>query len=249
MDLDKYFKRIGYSGGTAPTLETLAALHTAHVFSIPFENLDVYEGRAVSLEPGAIFEKLVTRRRGGYCYEMNTLFASVLRQMGFNATDILARASNGGAYSAKLHHAIMVRLGDSLYLADVGYGSEGISAPLKLEFCTEQRQFADVYRFTRDNNLGCVLERGAGDGFISMYAFKFEEALPVDIELAHYYSATHAESFFRAAPFCTMPNPSGRVTLKPSLLKIRENGDTRECEVAGEVEFKVLLEQYFGISV
>ncbi|MDR1571783.1 MAG: arylamine N-acetyltransferase [Clostridiales Family XIII bacterium] len=248
MDLDRYFERIGYRGGTEPTLAALAALHEAHVFSIPFENLDVCAGLPISLELEDLFEKIVLRGRGGYCYEMNTLFAGVLRELGFRVAEMLARTSNGGPYTAKLHHTMTVEIDGSLHLADVGYGTDGISSPLRLEFDAEQRQFGNVYRFTRDERLGHVLERRAGDGFIAMYAFTLEEAMPVDFEAANYYNATHPDSFFRAAPFCTMPTPSGRVTLSASSLKIVEGGRVSEREVRGEDEFAALLMRHFGLE-
>ncbi|MDR2502403.1 MAG: arylamine N-acetyltransferase, partial [Oscillospiraceae bacterium] len=109
QQLSEYFERIGYTGGEKPSAENLRGLHIGHTMNIPFENLDVVAGLGISLAPQSLFDKLVTRRRGGYCFEMNGLFSSVLCSLGYPVTRLLARgAMNNGEYTAKLHEIMRV---------------------------------------------------------------------------------------------------------------------------------------------
>jgi N-hydroxyarylamine O-acetyltransferase len=247
--IEKYLERVGYSGELTPNYETLYALHTAHVFNIPFENLDVFYGRTISLDEDALFDKLVTRRRGGYCFEMNGLFSIVLTKLGFKARNLLARTAFGGSYSSKLHQVISVEIDGKTYLADVGYGNDGISAPLLLEENLEQTRFTETYGFTRDPRFGYVLERKTDGGYTPMYALTAGECVPADFEVANHYTATHPSSFFKMMGFVTMPTPSGRITLTGRHLKITENGKVTEREVTGEAEFSAFLSEQFGLDL
>src|SRR5437762_3314192 len=95
MDVNAYLKRIDYAGSTAPTLETLNALHQAHLYAVPFENLDIHLGRPIILEYDHLFDKIVTQRRGGFCYELNGMFAWLLRELGFEVSMLNARVLDG----------------------------------------------------------------------------------------------------------------------------------------------------------
>jgi N-hydroxyarylamine O-acetyltransferase len=248
MDLNAYFERVGYDGGVSPTLETLTKLHMAHVFAIPFENLDVFYGKPISLASETLWRKLVEGGRGGYCFEMNGLFSLVLRALGFHVTDLLARRAADNTYLAKTHQVLTVEIGGARYLADVGFGNNGIVAPLRLVPGEEQAQLTDVYLLTVDPRFGYVLHRRGKDAFMPMYAFTTEECCPVDFEVSNYYVSTHPQSFFRAGRFCTKPTPEGRITLTDDMLKIRENGVTTKYPVSGE-EFRILLNRHFGLPL
>ena len=125
IDLDAYFARTGYRGTRSPTLDTLHAIARAHVQSIPFENLDVLLDRPIDLEPDALMQKLVHDRRGGYCFEHNTLLLEVLTALGFHARPISARVryQRPREYTpARTHLLVRVELDES-WLADVGVGA------------------------------------------------------------------------------------------------------------------------------
>jgi N-hydroxyarylamine O-acetyltransferase len=248
-DIQKYFSRIGYAGDTRVSASTLAALHTAHAFTIPFENLDVKYGRTLSLDPDALFDKLVTRRRGGYCFEMNGLFSIALKTLGFNVKNLLARTAFGDAYSAKSHEVLAVDIDGVTYLADVGYGNDGIAAPLILQTGAEQTQFGNVYSFAQDPTFGWVLRRREGDAFTPMYAFTTDECLPVDFEVANHFTATHPSSFFKTTGFVTKPTETGRVTLTEAHLKITDSGSVSERDVTDERDFAWLLREYFSLNL
>ncbi|MDR1821501.1 MAG: arylamine N-acetyltransferase [Oscillospiraceae bacterium] len=248
LDLTQYFARIGYTGYAEPTAETLFALHTAHTHSIPFENLDVMRGKEISLNPQALFDKLVTRGRGGYCFEMNGLFSRVLSQLGFSVTRLLARSVIApGVYTAKLHEVMRIDVSGAAYLCDVGYGNEGISAPIQLDASAPQEQFGSTYRVSRDEKGRRVLERLTDGGFVPMYAFTDEEFGEADFEVASHYTSTHPSSFFRMLSFATMPTKTGRVTLTDSELKTVADGKTVIRQLSGRAEFNELLETVFGL--
>src|SRR5215207_9409581 len=124
MKLADYLQRIHYQGTLNPTPETLIALQRAHLFAIPYENLDIHRGGTLSLDMETIFDKLVTQRRGGWCYEMNSLLAWALRELGFDVTllssDVVNEMMGDGAGGD--HLVLLVKL-DRPYLADVGFGN------------------------------------------------------------------------------------------------------------------------------
>lgn len=166
QQLDRYFARIRYRGPRDPTLGTLRALHRAHLMAIPFENLDVHLGVPITLDPDAMFTKLVDERRGGWCFEMNGVFGRVLETLGFDVRYVSAavgRETRGWRAQGN-HLALVVRL-DRAWIADVGFG-DGFLAPLPLEPGTYTQGFLG-YRVSRDGPRWRVHghEFGGADGF------------------------------------------------------------------------------------
>jgi N-hydroxyarylamine O-acetyltransferase len=247
MDLSAYFRRVDYTGDAKPTAETLVALHRGHTYNIPFENLDVYAGKTISLAPDALFDKLVTRRRGGYCFEMNGLFTLALRELGFQPRQILARTAFGGFYSALLHEVIVVSARGRAYLCDVGYGNEGISEPVPMPsgVDADTRDGSD-HRVTEDRERGYILWRRENGELVPMYAFMNCEYAPDDFEVANHYTSTHPNSFFKQQRFVTKPTPNGRITLTEQHLKITDKTGVTEHKVTSAGEFSQLLKKYFS---
>lgn len=195
IDLDRYFARIGYDGATEPTPQVLADLHLAHTRHIPFENLDVLLGRGIRLEPEALFAKLVSAGRGGYCFEQNHLFAAVLEQLGFGVRRLAARVIwRTQRVLPRTHMLLRVMVGGRPWLADVGFGGMGPLRPLVFEPGTPQTQFAWQYRLTEQDSLW-RLQTGA-DTWAGLYEFTLQAQLPADYEMANYYVSTHPDSRF-----------------------------------------------------
>lgn len=195
IDLDRYFARIGYDGATEPTPHTLAQLHLAHTRHIPFENLDVLLGRGIRLDPDALFGKLVTAGRGGYCFEQNHLFAAVLEQLGFVVRRLAARVIwRTQRVLPRTHMLLRVTTGGRPWLADVGFGGMGPLLPLVFEPGTPQTQFAWQYRLTERDGLW-RLQTGA-DTWAGLYEFTLQEQTFADYEMANYYVSTHPDSRF-----------------------------------------------------
>lgn len=250
FNLYAYYERINYTGKSDASFETLNALHIAHTFNIPFENLDVFYKKPPSLENEALYKKIVENKRGGYCFEMNGLFSFVLKQLGFKVTDLLARGTlDGIQYFSKRHQVLMVEIQDKRYLVDVGYGNDGIAAPLLLEEGIEQPQFTNVYRFLIDPKFGYVLQRKVNDTYQYMYAFKLDECYPMDFLMSNHFTATYPESFFLKMKLCTMPTKEGRITLTDDHFKIVSNGQVSEKKISGDIEFNELLKKHYGLDL
>src|SRR6266700_1592257 len=133
--LDAYLERIRYNGPLSPSVETLSRLHHAQVMSIPFEDLNVFLGWPIQIDPTSLVTKLVEKRRGGYCYELNGLFLMVLQHLGFTVTPLAARVFHGETLSQKSHRLTLVEIEGMRWLADVGFGGNSLieTIPFELE--------------------------------------------------------------------------------------------------------------------
>lgn len=250
LDLDLYFERINYTGGTDNSEDTLREIHIAHTLNIPFENLDVFYKRPISLDESSLYKKIVKNRRGGYCFEMNGIFSIVLKKLGFKVSNLLARVSIDGInYSAKGHQVILVEIDGTRWLADVGFGNDGIIAPLLLEKDIDQMQFAHTYRLITHPKFGYALQKKSEDGYNYSYAFTLEECYPNDFEMSNHYTATFPESFFMKMRMCTMPTKEGRITLTDNQFKIIENGKVTETKIENDEDLGRYLKQYFKLDL
>ncbi|MFB3065782.1 MAG: arylamine N-acetyltransferase, partial [Planctomycetota bacterium] len=138
MDVEALLRRIGYEGARDPNADVLQALHRAFVLSVPFENLDIHLGRPIVLDEAALFDKIVKRRRGGFCYEMNGLFAALLRALGFDVTLLSARVvGTDGKAGPEFDHLVLLVPLSERRLADVGFGDVFVH-PLRLDASGEQ---------------------------------------------------------------------------------------------------------------
>ena len=163
MNVLDYLKRIHYRGTLEPTAATLRALHVAHLQQVPFENLDIHRRRLFDLDPAALFDKIVTRRRGGFCYELNGLFALLLEQLGFKVTRLAARVvGEDGRVGAEFDHLTLqvqcLDQSNSLWLADVGFGDSFLE-PLRFEEKGMQPDGLRAYRIERDEGERWLWER------------------------------------------------------------------------------------------
>ncbi|MFI6597660.1 arylamine N-acetyltransferase [Nonomuraea sp. NPDC050536] len=192
LDLDAYLARVGYDGPRTPTLETLRALHRAHVTAIPFENLDVVLGRGIDLGMNALQDKMVTRGRGGYCHEHNLLFAAALERLGFRLRRHLARVRLGRDYLPRTHATLTVEVDGVRWVADVGFGGQGLVEPIVFAEGATARLGAWRWRLGRE---GAVWVLHEGD--TELYAFTDGEPdLPSDFEVANFYVANSPRSPF-----------------------------------------------------
>ena len=250
FNVEAYLKRINYEGKTDASYETLYGLHVAHTLNIPFENLSVYFRKAIKLDRESLYEKIVENKRGGYCFEMNSLFYFVLQELGFKVTNLLARGTRDGlTYFAKTHQVLMVEIDGKRYLADVGFGNDGITAPLILEAGADQKQFTHTYRFLEDPKFGYILQERKGEEYHYMYAFTLEECYPMDFIMSNYFTATFPDSFFIKMKMCTIPTKDGRITLTDDRLKIVSNGKVTERQLNDEEEYNELLKKYFKLDL
>jgi N-hydroxyarylamine O-acetyltransferase len=248
LDTGAYLERIGYRGPVEPTPETLRRLHVAHLVAVPFENLSIHAGEAVVLEDGALFDKVVRRRRGGFCYELNGLFAALLRSLGFEV-EMLSAAVSGraGEFGPEFDHmALLVRL-EERWLADVGFGDSFVE-PLLVDERGEQPQGGRVYRIGEDGDRLVLLRGGAGGAWAAQYRFGLTPHAYADYAGMCRHHQTSPESHFTRGRVCTrLTEGGGRVTLSELRLITTDAGGRRERELSGEPEFADALREHFGV--
>jgi len=250
MDLDAYFARIGWTGPLSPTLAMLRALHEAHPAAIPFESLDVLLGRPVSLAIEDITRKLVTERRGGYCYEQNTLFQHVLEAVGFTVRPLAARVRMGRVgVRPRTHMLLLVEIDGQPYLTDVGWGGLGLLEPLPLIADQEFRFPIVSFRLAREDNDVWVLQGSQDAGWIDMYAFTLEAQYPADFEMANYFTSTHPDSIFRHTLTAQRVRRQERIVLRNRDLTISRPDGREQHVIASADEAKSVLSEMFGITL
>lgn len=250
FNLESYFERIAYSGDVDTSEQALRGIHIAHTLNVPFENLDVFYKRPVRLDEASLYRKIVENRRGGYCFEMNGIFSLALKKIGFKVSNLLARVTIDGInYTAKTHQVILVETGSKRWLVDVGFGNDGIMAPLLIDENSDQKQFSHIYRVIKDPGLGYVLEKKEGDNYNRLYAFTLDECSPEDFEMSNHYTATYPESFFLMMRMCTMPTKKGRITLTDDQFKVVNNGDITEKAINNDDEYNRYLKEYFSLDL
>lgn len=250
LDIDAYLERIQYKGSRSNSVQTLMDLHIAHAFNIPFENLDIHLGRKISLDPASLFGKLIQDRRGGYCHEINSLFYFLLTQLGFEAELLMARVMCGSdSIGPKLHQLLLVQTDAGDWIADPGFGGNGLIAPIPLQEGVEEKQFADIFRLEASETRGYILQSKIQDHWVNLYSFERVFYLPIDYILPNYYNSTSPDSIFTRKKICTKPTPEGRITLIDRELKIRKNGTSVKRQIASSEEYLETLRKYFDIQL
>lgn len=251
LDLAAYLQRTGYAGKIAPTLQALQALHLAHATRIPFENLDILLGRPIALDLPTIQAKLVKGRRGGYCFEHNLLFAAVLRAFGFELTQLAARVRYGTtALLPRTHMLLLVEAEGERWLADVGFGGEGLLLPVPFVVGTAMRHYAWSYRVIEEAGPTWVLQSSRDKAWHDLYAFTLEPQQIVDYEVVNHYLSTHPNSRFVQTLTVQLPGPQKRMILRNhKLVEDRGAGVKLESRtLADEDELLQVLRQDFALE-
>lgn len=250
IDLDAYCARIGYDGPREPTLAVLRDIHLRHPAAIPFENIDPLLGRPVPLELAALEAKLVGGRRGGYCFEQNTLFKAVLEALGFQVIVLAARvrwmAPPDAPPNPRAHMVLQVALDDGPWIADVGFGGLLSAAPLRLKADIEQPTPAGPLRL-RSDGMFFVLQAMVGEAWQDVYFFTLEPQVPIDIQVANWFTSTHPNSRFRNNLMMQRLLPSGRISLLNRRLVRRSDGRADERVLAGAADLAAALAE-FGVA-
>ena len=248
MNIEAYLKRIHYDGSRLPTLANLIELHRTHLLNVPFENLDIHLGRPIVLDGDKIIHKIVERRRGGFCYELNGAFCSLLRALGFEVSMLSAAvAGDEGSYGQPFDHmALLVEL-DEPWLADVGFG-DSFREPLRLTDREEQQQGDEAYRLS-DAGEYLILERCEAGVWNAQYRCTLQHYNLEDYSGMCHYHQTSPESPFTQRRTCTRATPDGRITVTGLRLITTIRGDKQERELAGDDEWRAALGQHFGIEL
>jgi N-hydroxyarylamine O-acetyltransferase len=249
MNINTYLKRINYNGSLDLTIESLRELQLAHLFAVPFENLSIHLNEPIVLNYELLFDKIVLRKLGGFCYELNGLFSYLLKGLGFDVTILsasVARAENG--FGPEFDHMTLMVTLEKKWLVDVGFG-DSFREPLLIETAEPQVQANREYLIKEvDNNL--VLYQRENDGnWKPQYRFTTQAQKLEDFVLMCNYHQTSPESQFTQKRLCTIAKPNGRTTLSDKCL-IETNGDRRqERNIKSDSEYIEVLENEFGIKI
>jgi N-hydroxyarylamine O-acetyltransferase len=251
FDLEAYLARIRYTGTREPTLDVLHALTAAHAQAIPFENLDVLLGRGIDLAPDAVFDKLVRRGRGGYCFEQNGLFLQALTMLGFQAVPLSARVRIDrprDVVPPRTHLCLRVELADESWLTDVGVGALSLTRAIRFGLEAEQPTLHEPRRLVREDGRWFHQAR-LGDAWCDVYEFTGEEMPPVDRELGNWFTSTHPQSHFLNRLIAARAAPDGRrITLQNAELKVRERDGRAAVQTIGSPEeLLVVLAERFDL--
>ena len=253
MNVQAYFNRIGIDEDidTQPTYELLERLQLAHIYSVPYENLDIINGIPLSLEVQALYQKIVEERRGGFCFELNSLFHRLLSTLGFSCVSYFARFWRGeSGVPLRRHRVIAVFLNGKTYIADVGIGSQAPRIPLLLEEGIVQEYFGEKYRFERDETYGWVLYEWYHDAWQRYFSFTEEVQLDNDFEAISYYCEHHPASKFNKAYMVAMKTETGRKSLDGSVFKVFSGTDLAHLEEdMSASRTKEVLETEFGLII
>ena len=251
MDTKSYLERIGIvrEALPAPSYDWLRELQLSHIYSVPYENIDIIEGVPLSLDTDALYEKVVERGRGGYCFELNSLFEKLLASLGFNTVSYFARFWRGEeGIPQRRHRVIAVFLDGKTYIADVGIGSPAPRIPLLLREGLVQEYFGESYRFERDEKFGWVLYELRHGEWQKYFSFTKDPQLDLDFEAISYYCEHHPKSKFNKGYIVALKTPEGRKCV---------DGDTYKVFVGSELSYieeemsderrREIFEKEFGI--
>jgi N-hydroxyarylamine O-acetyltransferase len=248
IDFNAYLNRIRYEGPLHPSAQTLRDLQVAHLRTVPFENLSIHANEPIVLDDAALFEKVVQRRRGGFCYELNGLFAALLRSLGFEVEMLAAAvARSKGGFSHDLDHMTLLVKLEQRWISDVGFGDSFIE-PLLLDEPGEQTQGARAYKFVSVGDQRVLMQRNYDGTWAAQYRFPLRPHVYADYAERCEYQQTSPESHFTQGRICTRATATGRVTLSGlRLITTRNAGERAEEDLAGEAEYTEALREHFGI--
>ena len=253
FDQDAWLDRIGYRGAREPTLATLRDLVYAHATAISYESIDVLLDRPPTLDLETLQRKMISQRRGGYCFEHNFLFRAGLRSLGFDVTSLQARVVRGLAIDAPrpmLHMVLQVNLTEGPHLADVGFGNVAPTAPLALTPDIEQDTPHEVMRFIRMGD-ELTLQARIGEDWEHIYRIVFLPRLDAEYEMCNWSTATHPKSIHRCNLIVARPAPGRtRVTLFNARLNTRHaDGSADQHLLESVAEYHDVLAGTFGLAL
>jgi arylamine N-acetyltransferase len=261
LSVQAYLNRINYQGPTDISLKTLFALQEAHISSVPYENLDILAGKHNSLAPACLYDRIVVKHRGGYCFELNGLFAWLLGKLGFQLVEYFGRPLKYEPIEIPMcrHRISRVEIEGKPYIADVGWGHFGFRWPLLFEEGLEQDQGGEKFRIVSHEKLGWVVQGLYKGEWSKIFSFSEDPHQPIDFFQPHWYCITHPDSIFRNSTMVYIRTTEGRNTISDVTdiitgEKVQQfrifKADTVETFIprTGQ-EYKDALKKYFGIDI
>jgi len=249
MDFDRYYRRLGI-GKPACDAAGLRRLQSAQMDAVAFENIDPLLGKVPDVSLAGIFDKIVVSGRGGYCFELNTLFGAALADVGFDARRVMARVRNGAPQGAQRSHlAWIVTVDGEEWLADTGFGGPGSSVPLRIASRDVQQAPAGRYRFVEDEAAGeLVLERQAAEGWFALFGFDRVPVRDADIEAANFVTARWEKAPFPSNLMLSRHRADGRVSLLNTALRVEGRDGVAKSSLSSAEALRTVLASDFGLS-
>jgi N-hydroxyarylamine O-acetyltransferase len=248
--VEQYLARIHWRGPVQITPETLRGLHLAHLRSVPFENLSIHLGESIRLDIDSLFDKIVARRQGGFCYEANGLFCALLNQLGFSASMLSAQvARSDGGYSPPYDHMVLLVQLANPWLVDVGFG-DSFRLPLKLHEPGVQPESGRSY-LLEPHGHGYLLKQNILDrGWEAQFKFALEPHPLRDFEDMCQFHQTSPTSHFRKSKLATLATEDGRITLSGmKLIRSGLDGSRSEVLLSNEHDYSAALAREFDIDL
>ncbi len=252
FQLDQYLQRTGMNPADAiADLAGLQKLQLLQMKAVAFENIDVLTGQVPSLNDDEIWDKLLIQKRGGYCFELNHLFGHALDAIGFQSVSILGRVRMGAKVGGpRTHHAFVVTINGTDWLADAGFGGPAPTLPVNLDTTEIQDIRGELFRIGKDDASGeQVLERKTADGWFSLYGFDRVPVMPPDIQAANFLCARWDQSPFPVHLMMNIITEAGRVNLFNKQGKIIGNQGQQELLLGNIAELESFLKVHFRIEI
>lgn len=251
MDTALYLKRIGFEGPVRDDYDTLKRLQHAHLSTVPYENLDILAGKPLSYDAESLFRKIVTEHRGGYCFELNGAFGWLLRELGFELTDCMARfLKNEKTIPMRRHRVLKVCCADGLFLCDVGVGMVNPIYPVCLDTLEVQQIGGEQYRITHDEFLGTVLHQCFEGEWDRFFSFTDEPQLDIDFIMPSFYCEKHPDSPFNKGDMLAIQTPfGGKHAVSGETLTYWDENGKHKVTVEDAQARSQMLKTYFGITI
>jgi N-hydroxyarylamine O-acetyltransferase len=252
FDLDAYCRRVGYDGVREPTLETLRAIHRLHPQAIPFENLDVVLRRPVAIDAASLQRKLIAEGRGGYCFEQNMLLSLAFNALGFAVTALTARVRfmvPEHVVMPLTHMLLKVDVGGEAHIADVGFGANTMTGPLRLISGLAQETPHEPFRLTETDGRW-LAEVKVREVWTPLYRFSLEPQHRPDLDLGNWFMSTHPKSRFYNDLVVSRVRPEGRLALNNNQLTVHSlSGASERRVLETESELRAALTGLFGLTL
>lgn len=250
MDIQAYLDRIGYTGTREPTLENLTKLIREHLETVPFENLDCcYKGAPLTNDPEAVFEKVVLRRRGGICFELNGLLFALLTALGYETHAVAVRLPRPDGLAPISHQGNVVTLNKKQYYCDVGFGGPGPKGALPLDDGAEQTVNGERFRIDRDGIYVTICRLHHGE-WIETIRYADIPCIWQDFTGLLYHFGMAPNSYFVTQRLVNLCLPcGGSLALTNNRFTARRNGTVTQTDLTTEAEVSLILEQEFGLCL
>lgn len=249
MNIERYLSRINFTDKLQSDLATLKSLHRHHLFNVPFENLDVHYKRIFDLKSANVYDKVVNRRRGGFCYEVNSLFNELLTSAGFTTRIISAKIiTDAGKPGPEYDHmAIVIQIDGKDLIADVGFG----------DLFIEPLEIRDGIQYDGRNYFRIDLEGDEYELYMSpdnihfqkKYTFTVDEVALSLFEGPCYDKQVNPDSHFVINTICTLPTEKGRITVYNDKLTETVGGEKVQRVILNDGDLRSILRERFGVDV